>query len=59
MKTKILDQIRGSEQGMLQLLEELVNIDSGGLLKIRKDLELFANIRPAYLYNELKTAWRR
>ena len=27
-----------------------------GLLKIRKDLELFANIRPAYLYNELKTA---
>ena len=26
MKTKILDQIRGSEQGMLQLLEELVNI---------------------------------
>jgi len=27
MKTKILDQIRGSEQGMLQLLEELVNID--------------------------------
>ena len=29
MKTKILDQIRGSEQGMLQLLEELVNIDSG------------------------------
>ena len=29
MKTKILDQIRGSEQRMLQLLEELVNIDSG------------------------------
>ena len=29
MKAKILDQIRGSEQGMLQLLEELVNIDSG------------------------------
>ena len=27
-----------------------------GLLKIRKDLELFANIRPAYLYNELKAA---
>jgi len=27
-----------------------------GLLKIRKDLELFANIRPAYLYNELKVA---
>ena len=27
MKTKILDQIRGSEQGMLQLLEELVNIE--------------------------------
>ena len=27
-----------------------------GLLKIRKDLELFANIRPAYLYNELKDA---
>ena len=27
-----------------------------GLLKIRKDLELFANIRPAYLYRELKDA---
>ena len=27
-----------------------------GLLKIRKDLELFANIRPAYLYSELKDA---
>ena len=27
-----------------------------GLLKIRKDLELFANIRPAYLYSELKEA---
>ena len=27
-----------------------------GLLKIRKDLELFANIRPAYRYNELKDA---
>ncbi|MBQ4282378.1 MAG: 3-isopropylmalate dehydrogenase [Lachnospira sp.] len=27
-----------------------------GLLKIRKDLGLFANIRPAYLYNELKAA---
>ena len=27
-----------------------------GLLKIRKDLELFANIRPAYLYNELRAA---
>ncbi len=27
-----------------------------GLLKIRKELELFANIRPAYLYNELKQA---
>lgn len=27
-----------------------------GLLKIRKDLELFANIRPAYLYEELKAA---
>ena len=27
-----------------------------GLPKIRKDLELFANIRPAYLYNELKDA---
>ena len=27
-----------------------------GLLKIRKDLELFANIRPAYLYSELKAA---
>ncbi|MDY5806660.1 MAG: 3-isopropylmalate dehydrogenase [Lachnospira sp.] len=27
-----------------------------GLLKIRKELELFANIRPAYLYNELKDA---
>ncbi len=27
-----------------------------GLLKIRKDLELFANLRPAYLYNELKRA---
>ena len=26
------------------------------LLKIRKDLELFANIRPAYLYSELKDA---
>ena len=27
-----------------------------GLLKIRKELELFANIRPAYLYDELKDA---
>lgn len=27
-----------------------------GLLKIRKELELFANIRPAYLYEELKAA---
>lgn len=27
-----------------------------GLLKIRKDLELFANIRPAYLYKELQGA---
>lgn len=27
-----------------------------GLLKIRKGLELFANIRPAYLYRELKDA---
>lgn len=27
-----------------------------GLLKIRKDLGLFANLRPAYLYNELKKA---
>ena len=27
-----------------------------GLLKIRKELELFANIRPAYLYDELKAA---
>lgn len=27
-----------------------------GLLKIRKELELFANIRPAYLYSELKGA---
>lgn len=27
-----------------------------GLLKIRKGLELFANIRPAYLYEELKAA---
>ncbi len=27
-----------------------------GLLKIRKDLGLFANIRPAYLYDELKAA---
>ena len=27
-----------------------------GLLKIRKNLELFANIRPAYLYSELKDA---
>lgn len=27
-----------------------------GLLKIRKELELFANIRPAYLYQELKAA---
>lgn len=27
-----------------------------GLLKIRKALNLFANLRPAYLYNELKAA---
>ncbi len=27
-----------------------------GLLKIRKELELFANIRPAYLYKELQDA---
>lgn len=27
-----------------------------GLLKIRKDLELFVNMRPAYLYDELKGA---
>ena len=27
-----------------------------GLLKIRQELELFANIRPAYLYDELKDA---
>lgn len=27
-----------------------------GLLKIRKSLELFANLRPAYLYPELKSA---
>lgn len=27
-----------------------------GLLKIRKDLGLFANVRPAYLYDELKAA---
>ena len=27
-----------------------------GLLKIRKDLGLFANLRPAYLYNELQKA---
>ena len=27
-----------------------------GLLKIRKELELFANIRPAYLFDELKSA---
>ena len=27
-----------------------------GLLKIRKDLELFVNMRPAYLYDELKNA---
>ena len=27
-----------------------------GLLKIRKELGLFANLRPAYLYNELKDA---
>lgn len=27
-----------------------------GLLKIRKELELFANMRPAYLYQELKKA---
>ncbi len=27
-----------------------------GLLALRKGLELFANIRPAYLYNELKSA---
>ena len=28
-----------------------------GLLKIRKELGLFANLRPAYLYDELKAAW--
>ena len=27
-----------------------------GLLKIRKELELFVNMRPAYLYDELKDA---
>lgn len=27
-----------------------------GLLKIRKELELFANIRPAYLFSDLKSA---
>ena len=27
-----------------------------GLLKIRKELNLFANLRPAYLYDELKAA---
>ena len=27
-----------------------------GLLKLRKSLGLFANIRPAYLYKELKDA---
>ena len=27
-----------------------------GLLKIRKELNLFANLRPAYLYEELKAA---
>ena len=27
-----------------------------GLLAIRKELNLFANLRPAYLYNELKEA---
>ena len=27
-----------------------------GLLKIRKSLGLFANLRPAYLYQELKDA---
>ncbi len=27
-----------------------------GLLKLRKSLNLFANLRPAYLYNELKAA---
>ncbi len=27
-----------------------------GLLKIRKELKLFANVRPAYLYEELKAA---
>ena len=27
-----------------------------GLLKIRKELELFVNMRPAYLYDELKNA---
>lgn len=27
-----------------------------GLLKIRKDMELFVNMRPAYLYDELKNA---
>ncbi len=27
-----------------------------GLLKIRKELNLFANLRPAYLYEELKDA---
>ena len=32
------------------------DVAEAGLLKIRKDLELFANIRPAYLYSELKDA---
>ena len=27
-----------------------------GLLKLRKSLNLFANLRPAYLYEELKAA---
>ena len=31
-------------------------IPEAGLLKIRKDLELFVNMRPAYLYDELKNA---
>ena len=32
------------------------NRPEAGLLKIRKALGLFANIRPAYLYEELKAA---
>ena len=33
MKTKILDQIRGSEQGMLQLLEECGGTENRSVLR--------------------------